>query len=150
MTAWSIGSLDFAKLGIIAREMSGSIVDSAHQTRLEQQLFKMNLPYAERARVERKKIAEYLLSPSHADGSSKARFFSRFGFAVAQWTILAEALKKHGRAHSVVSSVESKHGTRYTVDGLLHTPDGRAPRIRTVWMLSKNSKSPRLITAYPI
>jgi hypothetical protein len=127
-----------------------TVVDSAHQTGLQKQPFKMNLPYAVRARVARKKITEYLLSPSHPDGSSKARFFSRFGFAVAQWTILAEALEKHGRTHPVVSSVESKHGTRYTVDGHLLTPDGREPRIRTVWMLPKNSKSPRLITAYPI
>jgi len=110
----------------------------------------MNLPHAKRVRVERKKIVEYLLSASHPDGSSKARFFASFGFAVARWTILAEALKKHGRTHSVISAVESKHGTRYTVDGYLYTPDGREPRIRTVWILPKNSKSPRLITAYPI
>ena len=41
----------------------------------------MKLPYAAKARVERKKVAEYLLSFSHSDGSSKARFFSRLGFA---------------------------------------------------------------------
>ena len=40
----------------------------------------MKLPYAAKARVERKKIVEYLLSFSHPDGSSKAEFFSRFGF----------------------------------------------------------------------
>lgn len=110
----------------------------------------MNLPHAERARVERKKIVEYLLSSSHPDGGSKARFFSRFGFAVTQWRVLAEALKGHGRTYSVVSSVASKHGTRYTVDGYLSTPDGREPKIRTVWLLAKRSKSARLITAYPV
>ena len=110
----------------------------------------MNLPWASRVRVERKKVVEYLLSSSHPDGSSKARFFYRFGFKVARWTILAEALKKHGRTYPVASSVESKHGTRYTIEGHLLTPDGREPKIRTVWMLSKKSKSPRLITAYPI
>jgi Domain of unknown function (DUF6883) len=109
----------------------------------------MNLPYTRHIRVERKKILEYLLSASHPDGGSKARFFSRFGFVVARWSILAEALKEHGRTHPVVFSVESKHGTRYTVDGYLNTPDGRKPRIRTVWILPTNSKSPRLITAYP-
>ncbi len=38
----------------------------------------MKLPYAVTARVERKKIVEYLLSSSHPDGSAKERFFSRF------------------------------------------------------------------------
>jgi hypothetical protein len=94
---------------------------SRRQAGIEKQRPKMNLPHAKRVRVERKKIVEYLLSASHPDGSSKARFFSRFGFAVARWTMLAEALKKHGRTHPVVSSVESKHGTRYTIDGHLHT-----------------------------
>src|SRR5215471_3180366 len=110
----------------------------------------MNLPYANRVRVERKKIVEYLLSTSHPDESSKARFFLKFGFTATRWTVLAEALKQHGRNYPVVSSVESKHGTRYTVPGYVNTPDGREPKIRTVWMLSKRSKSSRLITAYPI
>jgi len=35
----------------------------------------MKLPYAAKARVERKKVVEYLLSFSHPDGSSKVRFF---------------------------------------------------------------------------
>jgi hypothetical protein len=76
---------------------------------VSKQRLKMNLPYAKRVRVEQKKIVEYLLSVTHPDGSSKARFFSRFGFAAARWTILAEGLKKHGRTHPVGTSVESKH-----------------------------------------
>jgi hypothetical protein len=110
----------------------------------------MNLPHSDHLRVERKKIVEYLLCASHPDGASKARFFSRFGFTAEQWAVLAEALKRQGRGHVVVSSVESKHGTRYIVEGKVNAPDGRAPNIRTVWLLSKRSKSPRLITAYPV
>src|SRR3990167_5587757 len=110
----------------------------------------MKLPSAAKARVERKKIVEYLLSSSHPDGSSKAGFFSRFGFRADQWKVFARALRKHGRTNAVSASVESRHGTRYSVDGPLETPDGRNPRIRTVWILSKRSRSPRLITAHPI
>jgi hypothetical protein len=104
----------------------------------------MRLPYAAKAHVERRKIVEYLLSLSHPDGSAKARFFIRFGFSSEKWTILAQALKEHGRAHHVSASIESRHGTRYSVDGSLKTPDRRNPEVRTVWVLEKRSKSPRL------
>ena len=67
----------------------------------------MKLPYAAKARVDRKKVVEYLLSPSHPDGSSKARFFSSFGFRLNEREVFARALRKHGRAHAVAASVES-------------------------------------------
>src|SRR5512147_1449686 len=110
----------------------------------------MKLPHAANARVERKKIAEYLLSSSHPDGSAKARFFTRFGFSSRDWKVFAEALRKHGRSYDVRSSSASRYGIRYSVDGSMETPDGRNPNVRTVWILSKRSKSPRLITAHPV
>jgi len=110
----------------------------------------MKLPYAAKARVDRRKVVDYLLSSSHPDGSAKARFFVRFGFSSEKWWIFAQSLRQHGRAHEVNHSIESKYGTRYSVDGSLETPDARSPRVRTVWVLAKRSKSPRLITAYPI
>ena len=97
----------------------------------------MKLPYAARARVDREKITEYLLCESHPDGSSKARFFSSFGFRVENWQVIARAFRKHGVTHPVVRLVESAHGTRYIVEGVLETPDGRNPRVRTVWILEK-------------
>jgi hypothetical protein len=109
----------------------------------------MKLPCAAKARVERKKIVEYLLASSHPDGGAKARFFTRFGFSVEKWKTFARALKQHGRVHDVTGSIESRYGRRYIVDGSLETPDGRDPRVRTVWILAKRSKSPRLVTAYP-
>ena len=110
----------------------------------------MKLPHAAKARVERKKIVEYLLSSSHPDGSAKARFFIRFGFSSERWKIFAEALRQHGKANDVSASIGSRHGTRYSVDGSLETPDGRNPKVRTVWVVAKRSKSPRLVTAYTI
>ena len=110
----------------------------------------MKLPHAANARVERKKVVEYLLSLSHPDGSAKARFFTRFGFSSDDWKVFAQALRQHGNAHEVSGSIESKYGTRYSVDRVLETPDGRNPRLRTVWVLAKRSMSPRLVTAYPI
>ncbi|SRR6266568_3622518 len=109
----------------------------------------MLLPDAERASVDRAKITDYLLSLSHPDGSSKAAFFTRFGFKAEDWETLAAALKEVGIANPVADSVESPHGTRYTVDGSLQCPDGRTPRVRTVW-IADSGNPPRLITAYPL
>ncbi len=109
----------------------------------------MMLPNAERASVDRAKITDYLLSPSHLDGGSKAAFFMRFGSRLEEWETLAAALKEIGNANPVTDMVESPHGTRYTVDGSLRAPDGRAPRVRTVWIVNSGIP-PRLITAYPL
>ena len=109
----------------------------------------MRLPNAERARVEREKITDYLLSTPNPGGRSKAAFFLSFGFSADSWEDLAEAVRLHGRSHEVVRTVETVHGPRYCVDGVIETPDGRNPRVRTVWQVDTGSDQPRFITAFP-
>lgn len=110
----------------------------------------MNLLFADQASVDREKITEYLLSPTHPTGRKKAEFFSRFGFRREQWEALAEAFQRHGTRHEVVRTVTSAHGTRYAIDGPLDCPDGRSPIVRTVWMIETGSSQARLITAHPM
>jgi len=110
----------------------------------------MKVPNAHLARVDRQKIAGYLLNFTHPDGASKAAFLSNFGFDMIPWPVLADALKMHCRNYPCTNSVESDYGTRYSVDGPLAAPDGRRPMIRTVWIIEKGHVAPRLITAYPI
>lgn len=109
----------------------------------------MQIPHADQLRVERDKITDYLLSVSHPDGKAKAAFFMRFGFRPEEWETLSAALRKHGASHQGVKTVESPYGTRYAISGELESPDGRNPRVRTVWILEKGSRTPRLITAHP-
>jgi hypothetical protein len=45
---------------------------------------------------------------------------------------------------------DTAFGTRYTVEGKILSPDGRNPRIRTVWLIETGRSGARLITAYPI
>ena len=108
------------------------------------------LPRLRSLLVDRAKVVTYLLNREHPDGRHKAAFFERFGFKVEEWTVLTEALRAHGRTHPVVTLVESSHGTRYIVEGEIVTPDGRNPRIRTVWLVEAKTTPPRLITAYPV
>ena len=57
----------------------------------------MKLPKLDRLIIERKKVADYLLNPTHRYGASKARFFSKFGFQREKWETLAQALHEHAR-----------------------------------------------------
>jgi len=110
----------------------------------------MMLPDSDRAYVDQLKITEYLLSLSHPDGHSKAAFFVRFGFRAARWQELADALRRVGISHPITTSEQSLQAVRYTVDGLLQAPDGRTPKVRTVWIVEPGGRGPRLITAHPM
>jgi len=110
----------------------------------------MKLPNANKATVEREKIADYLLNLSHRFGASKARFFLKFGFSLDKWEILAGALLIHGQTNEVKRVHETSFGPRYEVEGTLRAADGRSPRLRTVWQWDRGAVAPRLITAYPL
>lgn len=111
---------------------------------------RMKLPNAHLATVDMEKVVDYLLNPAHRYGVSKARFFSEFGFRKAAWGQLAQALREHGQVHEVSRTRDTGFGPRYEVDGPLEVPDGRRPRICTVWQVDEDRLAPRLITAYPL
>lgn len=110
----------------------------------------MKLPNAHMAIVEREKTVAYLLNPVHRCGASKARFFAEFGFQVETWQVLAAALREHGQQHEVTKVKETGFGPRYEVEGELKVPDGRRPRVRSVWQIDEDQIAPRLITAHPL
>ena len=110
----------------------------------------MKLPYHANATIAEAKITQYLLSETHEDGRSKATFFLRLGFSVAQWEMMRDALLAHGAEYEVASILDTTRGKHYTVEGELVTPSGSQPLIRTVWALETGSEIPRLITAYPL
>jgi hypothetical protein len=107
------------------------------------------IPNADQAIVERRKITEYLLSTSHPVGRAKAAFFRRFGFHIPAWTELRDGLLDHARSSHIVSASDTPFGRKYTVEGLLTTPSGRKPRVRSVWFVTTGQTAPRLVTAYP-
>lgn len=109
----------------------------------------MTLPNAHLAVVEREKITDYLLNPAHPDNGGKAPFFSALGFRPEDWETLAEALRRLASAAPVALSVETSHGEKYIVDGVMETPAGKTPVVRSVWIVDKGFDTPRLVTAYP-
>ncbi|MBI4027293.1 MAG: hypothetical protein HY360_20070 [Verrucomicrobia bacterium] len=110
----------------------------------------MKLPNAELATVPEQKITRYLLNPAHPAGGSKASFFLRFGFTMAEWRRLAKVLLRHARENDVVETEETRHGTRFVVDGPLTAPDGTVLNIRSAWYIDPGSNAPRFVTAHPL
>jgi hypothetical protein len=110
----------------------------------------MRLPNAQLATVPERKVTQYLLNPAHPAGGSKASFFLRFGFTVAEWPRLAEALLRHARENEVVMVEETRHGRRYVVDGALVAPDGTSLNVRSAWYIDPGVDAPRFVTAHPL
>jgi hypothetical protein len=109
----------------------------------------MKVPNYENANVSRQKIVNYLLSFTHRDGRAKAQFFSKFGFVAENWEAMAEALKQHVAVHHILRIEPSPFGTRYIIEGELECPDGRTPRVRSVWFIAAGEEGPHFVTADP-
>ncbi len=84
----------------------------------------MKLPNAQAATVPESKVERSLLNLADPAGGSKATFFLWFGFTVAEWTRVADALLQHARDHDVVETGETWHGVRFAINGPLVAPDG--------------------------
>ena len=54
----------------------------------------MKLPGADQAVIPTEKLRDYLLSPQHARGSSKAVFFAALGYTRDNWMALEQALRE--------------------------------------------------------
>ena len=101
--------------------------------------------------IEDAKVRDYLLNPSHEDGAPKARFFIDGGFSRDEPAPFVAALRRHLLENSPTTrKPDNFGGVRITVDAPMIVPDGRAPRVRTVWKIDEGQTLPRLITAYPI
>ena len=110
----------------------------------------VTVPNYERAFVPEAKVAGYLLSDTHPIGRHKAKFFTMFGFLVERWSELATALSLHAANYEAVKVENARYGTRYVVEGIMPTHDGRIPLVRTVWVIDHGADTPRFVSVYPL
>jgi hypothetical protein len=110
----------------------------------------MKLPNVQSATVPERKMTHYLLNPAHPAGGSKAWFFLRHGFSVADWQWLTAALLTHALENEVVETERTPHGVRYVVDGPLTAPDGTRLNVRSAWFIDPDRDAPRFVTAHPL
>ena len=108
-----------------------------------------HLPNCENARIPIEKLVDYLLNFDHIRGSSKADYFSRFGYRQANFDEFATALSILACAGEVTEIRRTARGESFRVEGILITPDGRNPTIVSIWAIDVDQSIPRLISAYP-
>lgn len=109
----------------------------------------MKLPNASAARVEFEKIAGHLLSDAHPVGKAKAQFFRGLGFDASRPEELMAGLLRIARDEEVWEQESTAFGTKYVIEGILEGPAEASERVRTIWILERESAAPRLVTAYP-
>ncbi len=109
----------------------------------------MNLPNAERAEIPEAKLRDYLLSPSHAVGRFKARFFRSLGYTQDDWRVLSADLLELARSGEA-DEVESIHGRKFRIVGSLASASDSSIQLVTVWIIAPNADAPRFVTAYPL
>ena len=106
------------------------------------------MPNADKAVIERRKLTDYLLSPTHHRGRYKANFFRELGYSAENWHTLERDLRKLILAYGVTRSRGSLWGQKFSVEGPVEGPNGKTARVVTVWIILTGEHIPRLVTAY--
>lgn len=91
-----------------------------------------------------------MLSSTHPDGKSKAKFFGGFGFNDSNAHQLETGLLSIAQTEEVNAETKSPFVVKYTIDGNLMTPSGIVVSVRTVWIIEQDEVVPRFVTAHPI
>jgi hypothetical protein len=109
----------------------------------------VKLPSGKVAKIPIEKLEDYVLSEKHSTGKFKAKFFRKYGFDAYNVSLFKKSLGNIARSENVKSVQKTTYGTKYLLDGKINTPVGKMITVRTIWIIEKSEKQPRLVTAYP-
>jgi hypothetical protein len=107
------------------------------------------LPSADKAIIDVAKVRDYVLSPHHAVGRFKARFFGALGFSADVWQVFEQALRDQHLTHAATSMGTDVHGEAFTIHAILRGPTGVSATVVSVWFVRAGEDVPRFVTAYP-
>ncbi len=100
--------------------------------------------------IQVEKLRDYLLSPGHPAGRSKAMFFGTLGYTGSDWIALDEALRSQHLAAEAEPLGNNGFGDKYAIMAPLKGPNGNAAMVCSIWIVRTGEDAPRFITAYPI
>jgi len=106
------------------------------------------LPAAE-AIISPAKLRDYILSPSHPDGRSKAAYLARGGYSREGWSRLESDLRDQHLTLDAKPGGVTPWGSKYEILGPLTGPNGQTMWIRTVWIVRHEENVARFITLIP-
>ena len=108
----------------------------------------MELPNAERAEVDPRKLTEYCLSPVHPVGKHKAAVFrAALGLTASDAEELRDRLLQSAVSGQAVPGAADEYGQRFVVDFEVSTAVGTA-MVRSAWIVRADEDFPRLTTCY--
>ena len=107
----------------------------------------MKLPNGEQAEIPMQKLIGYCLNPEHPSGKHKAKVFaSILGITNENAEILRKPVQTAAIEGEVVQQDTTAFGQQFKVDWIV--PDPVGVRLRTIWEVTSNKPSPRLISAF--
>lgn len=109
-----------------------------------------SLPNQEQRWIPDAKIRDYLLNTDTPKGQSRHKFFVRFGFTRADWTVLKTALMEHAVTARIEGARSDQWGTTWRATGPIVTPDGRNPVITAFWIVRTDDPRPQLTSVVPV
>jgi hypothetical protein len=109
----------------------------------------VRLPDADQAVIDPLKVHGYLLSPTHAIGRFKARFFAALGYAAERWQEFEADVRAQHLTQDAELSESLPAGKLFTIRAILKGRNGQSAVVLSVWFVPSAGGPPRFVTAYP-
>ena len=109
----------------------------------------MQIPNADRAVIDSRKLHGYLLSRSHQVGRFKAPFFLALGYSPEDWPRLEADLRSQHLPKAATAEARTSYGQKYAIRATLVGPSGNSADVLSVWFVRRGEEFPRFVTAYP-
>ena len=107
------------------------------------------LPNVEHARIDSRKLRDYVLNSQHPVGQYKATFFAQIGYTAADWQRLERDIRDQHLSQPAEPGQPSPYGQKYTITAPLQGPQGWARLVTTVWILRPGNDYAELVTIEP-
>ena len=109
----------------------------------------VQLPFAERAYIDPRKLRDYALNPRHDTGRFKAAFFAQMGYTAEEWQTLEKDIREQLVMQPAELGKASPYGQKYSITAVLNGPNGEGRWVTVVWMIRIGQDLPELITIEP-
>jgi hypothetical protein len=107
------------------------------------------LPNREQARIDPRKLRDYVLNEHHEIGRHKAAFFAQMGYAAERWQELEQDIRRQHLTRPAEPGQPSAYGQKYTITAVLTGPRGEPRWVTSVWIVRHGSDVPELVTLEP-
>jgi hypothetical protein len=113
--------------------------------------FKMGseLPNAEQAIIDPRKLRDYALNPKHDTGRFKAAFFAQMGYSGEDWQQLEKDIRHQHLTQPAEMGKATPFGQKYTITAPLRGPNGALRWVTTAWIIRKSQDRAEMITIEP-